>query len=334
MESMTGTPDLLPATPLPPGGADVLSEVLRVVHLSGSVFLRGEFSEPWAFASPEASACAAMLGHGPGSLILFHVVVEGRCGVSLTRGDAAELGAGEVVMLPYADPHVMGWPRGAEPVPLLGVLPPQPWTQMPTVRMGAGSVQTRVLCGYLRCEDLLFHPLLSALPRILRVRPRTPAAADWLQASVRYAMDEAQRGRRMAELPELLFVDSLRQYAETLPETRTGWLAALHDPVVGRALVLLHGKPAQEWTVEQLARRVGASRTVLADRFAKKLGRSPMRYLVGWRVQLAAHLLRSSDLAIAEIADRVGYAAEAAFNRAFKREIGKPPAAFRAGEAR
>ncbi len=333
---MTATPDHSTGSPLPSGASDLLSDVLKVLHLSSAVFLRGDFTAPWAFHSLGPDECASMLSRGARSVVLFHIVLEGRFCMALQGGESAQAGAGETVVLPYADHHVMGWPGEAEPVPLTSLLPPPPWLQMPVVRHGGGGERTRLLCGYLRCEDPFFHPFLEALPRLMHVRPATAAAAEWLQASVRYAVDEAERGRPgaanlLSRLPELLFVDCLRQYAETLPPDRTGWLAGLGDPVVGRALVLLHAEPREEWTVERLARRVAASRSVLAERFTRLLGRSPMRYLAGWRVQLAAHLLRTTPLAMGEIADRVGYASEAAFGRAFKRHLGTPPATYRQG---
>ncbi len=335
---MTATPDLSARSPLPSGASSLLSDVLGLLHLSSAVFFRGDFTSPWAFTSPGPDECAAVLARGARSVILFHVVLEGRCRVSLEGGASALAAPGETLVLPYSDRHVMGGPADAEPVPMISLLPPPPWLDMPFVRLGGGGERTRLLCGYLRCEDLLFHPLLEALPHLMHVRPPTAAAAEWLLASVRYAVDEAERGPPgatglLSRLPELLFVDCLRQYAETLPPHQNGWLAALGDPVVGRALVLLHAEPRGQWTVERLAREAAASRSVLAERFTRMLGRSPMRYLAGWRVQLAAHLLRTTALGMGEIADRVGYASEAAFGRAFKRHLGAPPAAYREARA-
>jgi transcriptional regulator GlxA family with amidase domain len=199
-------------------------------------------------------------------------------------------------------------------------------------RIDGGGPTTRVLCGYLSCDDLLFNPVLRALPRLIHVRARPGPGAEWREATLRYMLEEAGRAHAaglLARLPELVLVDCLRQYVESLPATQTGWLGALRDPILGRALTLLHAQPAEPWTVTQLARRAGASRSILAARFTHALGVSPMRYLLHWRLQLAADLLRGTRLGVAIIAQRVGYESEFAFSRAFKRHVGASPAAWR-----
>lgn len=324
---MTRAPDLLPEAP--PGLA-LIEEALRLVHLSSAVFLRGEFEAPWSFVSLGPQEYAAALSPSAASLVLFHIVLEGSCWVRLETGEQVTVGVGEAVVLPYGDRHLMGSPGDSAPVPVAQLLPPLPWTTMPVMRLGGGGSPTRILCGYLHCEDLLFHPLLRALPGLIHVQPATASASEWLRASARYALAEAAKGSGgSARLPELLLVDCLRQYLERLPASRAGWLAALRDPVVGRALSALHEAPAGPWTVEQLARRVAVSRSVLGERFAAVLGVPPMRYLAQWRLQLASHLLRTTSATLPSVAKRVGYDSEAAFSRAFKRELGLPPAAWR-----
>jgi AraC-like DNA-binding protein len=329
---MTGMPNLLPEAPDP---AALIEEALRLVHLSGAVFLRGEFAAPWAFASMGPREYAAALRTGTERLALFHVVLEGSCRVQVESGDEVVASAGEAILLPYGDRHVMGdTAADSAPVPVGQLLPPAPWTNIPMMRQGPGSgPSTRVLCGYLHCEDFLFHPLLRALPPLIHFRPTSAPAAEWLRASARYTLAEAAKGGPGDRLPELLVVDCLRQYIEAQPDVRTGWLAALRDPVLGRALALLHASPAEGWTVTRLARRVGVSRSVLGARFTAVLGAPPMRYLAQWRLQLAAHLLRSTAGTLAEIAGRVGYESEAAFSRAFKRRLGQAPAAWRAHQS-
>ncbi|OLC49009.1 MAG: hypothetical protein AUH82_01380 [Chloroflexi bacterium 13_1_40CM_4_65_13] len=326
---MTGTPNLLTGTP---DGSGLIEEVLRMVHLSSAVFLRGEFAAPWAFASLGPRECAEALCPGAERLVLFHIVVEGRCQVRVESGESASLGPGEAVVLPYGDRHVMGHPRETEAVPIANLLPPRPWGAPPIVRQGKGGAPTRILCGYLHCEDLLFQPLLKALPPLIHVQPATRAGAEWLRASARYALEETPTWRAAgltARLPELLLVECLREYVSALPQARTGWLAALRDPIVGHALMLLHASPAESWTVPRLARSLAVSRSVLGERFAAVLGQPPMRYLSQWRLQLAAHLLRTTAETMPEIAGRVGYESEAAFSRAFKRGVGEPPASWR-----
>jgi hypothetical protein len=188
--------------------------------------------------------------------------------------DEIVVGAGEAVVLPYSDAHAMADAWDVPPVPIADLLPPLPWTDMPVLPHGGRGRRTRIVCGYLHCEDLLFHPLLRALPPLMHVKPTSAPAAQWLRASAHYALSGQVSGSR---LPETLLVDSLRQHLQALPESRKGWLAALRDPVVGRAISLMHEAPAQLWTVETLARKTGVSRTVLGERFAETLGEPPMR---------------------------------------------------------
>jgi AraC-like DNA-binding protein len=316
--AMTATPDLLTKTPL-------IEEALSMVRLSSAVFLRGEFSAPWGFVSLRPRECAQALCPGAERLVLFHVVLEGTCRVEL-ENEHATVAAGEAVVLPYGDLHSMSNPGDAPKVPIAALLPKAPWRGIAVLRHGAGGAPTRILCGYLHCRDLLFQPLLKALPPLIHVRPPTPSASEWLRASARYALESQGAAGR---LPELLLVECLRQYVASLPPARTGWLAALRDPVVGHALMLLHESPGADWTVERLARQVAVSRSVLGERFGAVLGQPPMRYLALWRLQLAAHLLRTTGETLPQIAGRIGYESEAAFSRAFKRGLGEPPAAWR-----
>jgi AraC-like DNA-binding protein len=341
--AMAQTPDFMPNTPkrVAPagaprtGGTDLLSDVLHRIHLASAVFLRGEFTAPWAFASTDAATLCEIVRPGARRLVLFHVAVEGSFCLELASGERALAHAGDAVVLPYCDVHTMGFPDGVPPVPIATLLPLPPWNEMPVVRHGGGGAPTRILCGYLHCDDLLFNPVLQALPRLIHVRPSSGEAAQWREASLRYTIEQAGRpGSRgealLARLPELVLVDCLRQYAESLPASHTGWLGALKDPVLGRALVFLHAQSAEPWTVTSLARRVAVSRSILAERFTRVLGVAPMRYLAQWRLQLAADLLRDqAQLGMAAIAGRVGYESEATFSRAFKRHVGVSPAAWR-----
>jgi AraC-like DNA-binding protein len=332
---MAETPDRALAPTGAHDSTELLSDVLRRVHLASAVFLRGEFSAPWAFASADAGTLCQILQPAARSLVLFHVVVEGRLVIELPGGESATLEAGDAVVLPYCDLHTMGYPPGTASVPIASLVPMPPWLEMPVVRLGGGGAPTRILCGYLHCNELLFNPLLQALPRLIHVRPSSPQAAQWREASLRYVVEQsgqagAQGAALLARLPELVLVDCLRQYVQEMPAGQRGWLGALKDPVLGRALMLLHARPAEPWTVNTLAQRVAVSRSVLADRFAQVLDVSPMRYLAQWRMQLAADLLRSSSrLGLAAVADRVGYESEAAFSRAFKRHLGVAPSSWK-----
>jgi transcriptional regulator GlxA family with amidase domain len=202
------------------------------------------------------------------------------------------------------------------------------------IRHGGGGERTRVVCGFLGGDRLEGNPLTASLPPVLRFDARDGSAAAWMRSSFEFAANEIAEHRVgsesvLAKLLELLFVEALRRYVEELPEQETGWLAGLKDPFVSRALSLLHGRIAREWTVDELGREVGLSRSALADRFTRLIGEPPMRYLARWRIQVAANHLRNSDASLARIAEQVGYESEAAFNRAFKRSFGIPPATWR-----
>lgn len=338
MHAMIEMPDTLTERPIsPPDGPDLLSDVLSHVRLSGAIFLRGEYSAPWAFDSPEPEELIDVVAPGAERLILFHIVRSGEAWIG-AKGRRIDVLAGDVVVLPYADRHVMGSRRQASPIPIADLLPQPPWQGIPVCRFdGGGGECTSVVCGYLKCEDLLFNSFLQRLPPVFRVRPREGAGAQLFHACVRYALDEGTRKRLghdtlLSRLPELLFVEALRLYAEQVAAGKTGWLAALNDPVASRALALLHSEPAYRWTTEELARRAVTSRSVLDERFRRLLGRSPIRYLTEWRMQMAADLLRATPMKLAAIAEKCGYSSEEAFSRAYVRHLGISPARWREKE--
>ena len=212
-------------------------------------------------------------------------------------------------------------------------------TQLPfTLRQdGGGGPRTQMVCGFLGCDARPFNPLLATLPRTLRVSTRE--GGGWLESLARLAVAESEGGRPggesvLARASELMFVEVVRRYLTSLPPEQTGWLAGVRDPFVGRALAVLHDRPAEPWTVESLAKESALSRSALAERFTHLVGEAPMQYLTRWRMQLAATLLRSRNVSVFEAAMEVGYASEAAFSRAFKKVVGLPPAAWREGQSR
>jgi AraC-like DNA-binding protein len=340
---MTTTPDGMTTTPETrhdPVAADPLElvpHVLDLVRLSGAIFLRSDFRAPWAYSSPPAPQMAGALpalGTPSASLVMLHVVASGNCWVSLDGGPRTELEAGDVVVMPYGDANVWGSSEPAEPVPVTTLLPPPPWSAFPHIDYGGNGDTTTVVCGYLVGDAVLFDPVLRALPPLFVVRPPQGPAANWMTASIEFALRATRTPKGGASwtdrrLPELLFTEVLRLYLESDDAQVSGWLAALRDPLVGQALALMHGDPAHDWTVAELASAVATSRTVLVDRFNELLGQPPIRYLTGWRMDLASGLLRTTNLGVAEIAERVGYDSEAAFSRAFKRAFGKAPAHWR-----
>ena len=202
------------------------------------------------------------------------------------------------------------------------------------MRAGGGGDSTRFVCGFMACDPLLCAPILGGLPPMLKVNVRTDRAGHWLESSLLHLVDEASSNHAgsdamLAKLSEALFVDTLRRYVAGLPDYQTGWLAGARDPVVSKSLAMLHGRVDHPWTIAELANAVGVSRTALVDRFAKYLSEPPMTYLTRWRLQLAAQALTTTPRGVADIASEVGYESEAAFNRAFKRFFGTPPARYR-----
>lgn len=317
---------------------NLVTDALSTVRLSGAIFLRAEYTAPWAYESPPSADLTAILRPQAQRLILFHIVEEGQFWLRLSSGEELRASQGEVVVLPYGHQHVMGSAESVQPIAIASLLPAPPWKEFPVIRYGGGGTRTSVVCGYLHCDDPIFAPVIGALPPLFSVRPPTGPAAAWVTASIQYALD-ASMGRQLppssvaVRLPELLFSEVLRQYVENGSPLGMGWLAALRDPIVGPALIELHAAPAHRWTVEELARKVACSRSTLNERFVHVLGRAPMQYLSIWRIQLAGSLLRDTTLSAASVAYQIGYESEEAFSRAFKRAMGAPPAQWRQSAA-
>ena len=230
--------------------------------------------------------------------------------------------------------HLLGSDLQRAPVPAGAIVSPTRLSGMMRIEHGGGGNRTEFVCGFLACDKRLCRPLLQALPRMLHVPLGDGPDASWLVDSLERGVQESNAPgpgahAMLARLAELLFVEAIRRYTQSLPPTQVGWLAALRDAHVGRALALLHADPSRHWTVEDLAREVGVSRTVLGGRFADFIGEPPMQYLTRWRLAIAAQALGSTNEAVSRIAERVGYDSESAFNRAFKREFELPPAAWR-----
>jgi AraC family transcriptional regulator, alkane utilization regulator len=321
---MTEKPNL-PLSPL-------IEDVLRRVRLASAMYLRGEFAAPWSLYSADQDALAQVVAPGAKRLVVLHLAIEGSFRIALPTGESALVKAGEAVVLPYCDVHSMGSPEIVQPVAVVTLLPKPPWTELPVVaRIDGDGTKTRIMCGFLHCDDMLFDPILRALPRLIHLGS-TGSAAQWREASLRYTLERAGfpgSSELSARIPEMVLVDCLRQYVEALPPAQAGWLAALKDPIVGPAIARLHAAPAETWSVTRLARELAVSRSVLAERFTDAIGQPPMRYLAQWRMQLAADFLRTTTLSLAEIATRVGYESEAAFSRAFKRRFASSPATRR-----
>jgi len=317
---------------------DALSDLLKTVRLTGATFFDIEGHDPWAVCSPAPASILPKVLPGADHLISYHVVTAGRCFARIVGEEPIAMRAGEVVVFTRSDPHIMSsHPDLRADPPTADVLDIATAGRMPFYIncAGGGSRSVRLVCGYLACDALPFNPLLEALPPVIKAGDAS-GDGGWLGQFIKLAVSEVAEKRAGSEtmltkLSELMFVDVLRRYVESLPPQQTGWLAGLRDPHLSKALALIHDRPAHDWTVEALAKESALSRTVLAERFTKIVGMPPMHYLAKWRMQIASELLSAGNSNVASIAAQIGYESEASFSRAFKKMIGVPPSAWRVG---
>ena len=316
---------------------DALSDVLKSVRLEGAVYLNAEFTAPWCVRGELGFASVRERLAGADHVAFFHFLTEGACKVRLAEGgEVLDAVAGDLILLPREGKHLMGTDLHLAPMEGNAEITPDPGSdaELFQMRHGGGGAATRFVCGYLALSRSVFRPLFEALPHVLRIPigdgPTSTLLRELLRAGVRESSDARPgAGSALAKLAEFMFVEAMRRYVDKLPPEGKGWLAGVRDPHVGRALSLLHADPERAWTVDRLAREAALSRSALAERFTQLVGESPIQYLTRWRLALAAQALRSGSDAIARIAEHSGYESEAAFNRAFKREFGVPPAAWR-----
>ncbi len=312
---------------------DALSDVLHVLRLSGAVFLTAEFTAPWCVSSH--SGRHGLPETGSEHTVFFHWLIAGRCRARLLDGgETFEVGPGDLLMMPNDQAHMMGSDLEISPISAETLVTPAPEGGMLTINSGGGGDKTQFVCGFLACDRRLSRPVLEALPNMVRVPFGNDPASAWLRSLLDLGTQETLARRPgsdtvLAKLSELLFVEAVRRYSESMPAEQKGWLAGLRDRFVGKALTLMHQKPGEDWTVDVLANEVGLSRSALAQRFSELIGQPPMQYLTRWRLTVAAQRLRSEGASLANVAEQVGYESEAAFNRAFKREFGVPPATWR-----
>jgi AraC family transcriptional regulator, alkane utilization regulator len=334
--SMIETPPSFAGTPeSAPGDHDLLAQMLRAVRLTGSVFLNACFTAPFCVVSPKRYDAGTLMAHLH-HVSVFHLIAAGGCTIEIATGERRTVSAGDILLLPFADAHKFWNGEFLETAFGPDLMRPGPVKGMWNVNYGGGGEATRMVCGFLESAEFLAAPVFRTLPPLWVDRTGDDKLSALLTSTVKEILvlaDAAAPGTELmlGRLMELLFVEVLRRYAARLPPSAKGWLAALNDPIVGRALQLVHNDPAHRWTVDALAREVGASRTVLAERFNAVLGQAPIAYVTSWRIQLAADRLRISNDSLAAIAADIGYESEAAFNRAFKRVTGVTPGRWRDG---
>src|SRR4051812_32753911 len=298
---------------------DTVSEVLKDVKLQGAMFYNGEFFSPWSVRAPESSTYAAYLCPGAEHVIIFHLVLEGQAS-AMINNEKVSLAAGDIVIFPHGDPHILQNGPATKTIDLAEHLPGIFANGLKLQRFGEEGEITRIACGYMACDRGLSEVLLNGLPAMIKVSLRNDVSGRWLEKTITHLVDHTDMSCAgemavLAKFSELIFIETMRSYISDLPPTQAGWLASARDPEVGKALALMHRSPAQPWTLTALAKEAGVSRSVLAARFRQQLNEPPMAYLKRWRLQLGAQLLSSSNHSVAEVASEVGYESEAAFNR-------------------
>jgi len=312
---------------------DALSDVLRAVRLNGAIFFDVHASDPWAAETPAGNQIVGRMFPAAEHLICYHAITQGTCWAAVGNQPPLMLSAGDVVVIPHGHAHVLSSApglRGAQDVSRYRA--PSELELPVSITMGGGTAESAgFVCGFLGCDARPYNPLLGSLPQVFKVSDQVDGP---LGSYVQIALTESKRPRIGSEsvlgrLSELMFVDVIRRYLETLPADRLDWLAGLRDPYIGRALAEIHREPARHWTLESLARQVAMSRSAFAEHFSRFVGTPPMQYLTNWRMQIAANHLLSTTDSVNAVARRVGYDSEAAFSRAFKKAVGAPPSEWR-----
>lgn len=316
---------------------DALSDVLRAVRLRGAIFFDVHASDPWAAETPAGGQIVGRMFPRAENLIAYHAITHGMCWAVVGDEPPLLLRQGDVVVIPHGDAHVLSSKPGLRGTQDVGRYRAPNELELPvSISMGDGASESAgFVCGFLGCDTRPYNPLLGALPRLFKVtdQPEGP-----LYAYVQIALAESKKPRIgsqsvLGRLSELMFVDVIRRYLETLPPERHDWLAGLRDPCIGRALAQMHRDPARHWTLQALARNVAMSRSTFAEQFTRFVGMPPMQYLANWRMQIAASQLLGTTDSVMIIANRIGYDSEAAFSRAFKKAVGAPPSEWRKSHA-
>jgi AraC-like DNA-binding protein len=303
--------------------ADPLGEALHFLRMNGAFYCRSELSAPWGMTM------MAMPGY-----VWFHVVTSGRVFLEAGEGEPTLLQPGDLGLVPHGEGHVL---RSEPGVPVPGVLElerEEVSDRYEILRHGGGGAPTTLICGAVRFDHPAARNLVEILPAILHVEASSSPQLDWMQSTLRLMAAEAKQLRPGGEavitrLGDILVIQAIRSWIETDPAARTGWLGALQDEQIGRAISLIHRDPARAWTVASLAGELAMSRSAFAARFTELVDEPAMQYVTRWRMQVAVTSLREEGATVAELANRLGYRSEAAFARAFKRVIGVPPGAIK-----
>ncbi|MGE4339376.1 MAG: AraC family transcriptional regulator [Pigmentiphaga sp.] len=312
---------------------NTISDILLSLRLTGGIFLEADFTAPWSVRAHVAPEDCRPFMPVPRQIIAYHLVTAGQCVITLDYGTITPLKDGDLVILPRNTPHVLASAATVAPVSADPFIHRDADGGIARLAYGGGGESTQLLCGFL--GSVTENALLTAvLPDILKLGTDDWTAAGWIESTFRFAIREvnsrqADSRAALAKLAELLFFEAVRRYFALHPQSRKAAVVGMHDALIGRALILLHKQMPEHWTTELLAREIGMSRSSFAERFTRALGEPPMRYLTRRRLEQASMRLLQTSVAVTRIAHDSGYESESAFNRAFKRFYGAPPAAWR-----
>ena len=315
---------------------NVLLESLRSVHLSGGVFMDGRLTAPWCVVSDLSTGDCRAFGDEPDHVITYHYVAEGEMLLQVGADEPIRVTAGEIVVLPGNDEHKLGSTLDAPATWVRSLVQRASNERLSRIEYGGGGASTRIFCGFLASGPDQ-QSLLAMLPKVLKLNVTEGATEEFVASSFRFAAQEmteqgSHSGAVLEKVAELLFIEAVRRFVQSRPPTETAWIAGSQDPLIGQAIALMHSSTARHWTTSEIAGRVGLSRSAFAKRFTDVLGVPPMRYLAQWRLQQAMKDLRETSDTLAAVALRCGYESEQAFSHAFRREFGKPPAAWRSSQ--
>ena len=291
--------------------------------MSGSFYSRCEFTAPWGLELPAFR-----------DYLMFHVVTSGRCWLAVEGAEPCLLQPGDLALVPHGEGHRLVSEPGAPAAKLFDLPHEHLSERYEIIRQGGGGALTTLICGVVRFDHPAARHLIDVLPRMISVEAWSSPEQDWIQSTLRFMAAEARALRPGGEtiitrLADILVIQAIRAWIARDPAAQTGWLGALRDRQVGRAIASLHRDPSRPWTVASLASEAAMSRSAFAARFTELVGETPMHYVARWRMHVAQTWLQEDGAAIGELAFRLGYRSEAAFSRAFKRVIGVPPGAVR-----
>ncbi|MEX2475965.1 cupin domain-containing protein [Marinobacter sp.] len=308
-------------------------DLLLDIHFTGGVFLDARFSAPWCITAQVGPEDCAPFTPQPRHIIAYHLVTKGRMRLALSNDEPISVETGQLVVIPKNDVHTIGSDLTLSPTDVTNLIEPGDNGGIAQIVHGGGGDWTHLLCGFLG-NDQPGNALFALLPSVLKLDVTDVATSAWIESSFRFGAltlsgQSSESHRVLARLSELLFMDAVTRYISATQPRQLAWRASQRDPIIGRALGLIHGRIAEDWTTERLAREVGLSRSAFADRFSRLIKVPPMAYLASVRLEKASVKLRESAVPIPRIASAIGYESEAAFSRAFRRVYGVPPGTWR-----